>query len=216
MPTGVYIRTQEHCDNIRKACTGLSHGKGRKFTKEHCLHLRQTRQFKKERDGYINSPEAREKMKGNTNGKGNIGKHRSKDARENYSKAAAKRLIQNKNNGKTSYGKISYFYSKKNNKTFCCLSNGEKQCLQFLESNNDILKYNTNPLRILYTYQRRKHYYVPDVLVEYNNGKQILIEVKQENGLKDKQVQAKAKAAIQYCKENNMKYQFYIEKGFIN
>jgi len=143
------------------------------------------------------------------------GYNHSEQHRLKISIAAAKQAIQNKQDHKWSWGKSGWFYSKKNNKRFRYLSSIELQCLKFLESKEDVLKYQTNPLRILYTYQMQQRNYIPDILVEYNNGKKILIEVKHNKGLKNNIVQIKAKAAIKYCKENNMEYKFYTESKLL-
>lgn len=55
------------------------------------------------------------------------------------------------------------------------------------------------------------HSYFPDFLVEYNNGKKELIEIKPNYLLTDPIVKAKESYSIKYCSENNLSYKFITE-----
>jgi len=186
------IFTKEWRENLGKAHKGI--GKGIKFSKKRCLNLSKAN-------------------KGVSRGKGRIF---SKKHCEKLSINAAKQMIKNKQNHNWGYGKNSWFYSKKNHKRIHCLASGEKQCMQFLENNKNVISYKKDAIRILYWFEEKWHNYIPDFVVRYKNKKQTVIEVKTNNHLKDLQVKAKARAARRYCKKNNMEYKFWTENGFLD
>jgi len=143
-----------------------------------------------------------------------LGIKKSKKHCENMSISAAKRIVRDKLTYNLNFGKSGWFFSKKNNKMIHFQSDGEKQCIKELENNNDILNYEKHPLQIPYFWCGSIHNYVPDFLVKYKKGKQIIIEVKQEDELLNFKTQAKIKGAIKYCKQNNIEYRFYFKTKF--
>lgn len=54
--------------------------------------------------------------------------------------------------------------------------------------------------------QKHQRKYVPDFLVEYEDGKKTLIEVKDPSRLDSDDVQRKRKAAELWCKQRGMEY----------
>lgn len=78
--------------------------------------------------------------------------------------------------------------------------------LFFEESNIKFTK--KHHLRIYYNFEGKKHYYVPDILI--NN--KILEEIKPSFKLKDPQTKAKIKAGKRFCKKNNLKFRIITEK----
>ena len=54
--------------------------------------------------------------------------------------------------------------------------------------------------------QRHRRRYVPDFLVEYEDGKKVVIEVKDPSRLDSNDVQRKRRAAEIWCKQRNMEY----------
>lgn len=54
--------------------------------------------------------------------------------------------------------------------------------------------------------QRHQRRYVPDFLVEYEDGAKAVIEVKDPSRIDTNDVQRKRKAAEMWCKQRNMKY----------
>jgi hypothetical protein len=184
-------KSKEHCENIKKALTG------KKFTKKHLLQMRKT-YIDKERNLKIS--------------KKLTGKKLSKEHREAVSKTVALRYVQGILTGGHRNGHRSSFYSKKNHCIIRCASSYERAAAEKLERMPEVASYKMNPCRILYEIDGIKHYYVPDILVTYKSGKQELIEVKPIVFLNNRWVIAKSKAAIKYCKLNNLEYKFWTEK----
>jgi hypothetical protein len=54
--------------------------------------------------------------------------------------------------------------------------------------------------------QKHQRRYVPDFLVEYDDGRKTLIEVKDPSRLDSNEVQRKRKAAEMWCKQRGMEY----------
>jgi len=54
--------------------------------------------------------------------------------------------------------------------------------------------------------QKHQRRYVPDFLVEYEDGRKVIIEVKDPSRLDSDDVKRKRKAAEIWCKQRNMEY----------
>ena len=54
--------------------------------------------------------------------------------------------------------------------------------------------------------QRHRRRYVPDFLVEYEDGRKAVIEVKDPSRIDSNDVQRKRRAAESWCKQRNMEY----------
>ena len=54
--------------------------------------------------------------------------------------------------------------------------------------------------------QKHQRRYVPDFLVEYTDGRKVLIEVKDPSRLDSNDVKRKRKAAEMWCKQRHMEY----------
>jgi len=108
------------------------------------------------------------------------------------------------------------FYSKKNNCEYVFRSIYEFAYFYQLEKNNDVLKYIVEPFKIPYRnpYDKKTHYYYPDVIVYYKSGLKIIYEIKPFEKIKNIVVQKKANATKKYIKKNNLadKYLFITEK----
>lgn len=105
------------------------------------------------------------------------------------------------------------FYSKKNNKTYFFRSGLEAECYKILENKRDIAKYAVESLEIEYNYEGKIRRYIPDILVEYNNGKKEVWEIKPKNQTKMPKNLAKWKAADEYCRRRNMEFMVLTERG---
>jgi len=216
MPKGIYKRTKKHNDNISKGLMGKT--KGIKFTKKHCKSLSKARQILLKKQGYLNSPKTIKKhiksIKITNDKKRKLynGYAQPPEQREKISANNIKRALH----GLGSWGYKGDFFSMKNNCLIHYTSSGEYGFYMALEYLDDVIKYEVQPFGIKYWFNNSFHHYMPDVLVYFKDRTKQLIEIKPAFLLKDKQVIAKAKAAIQYCNENNMEYKFYTENGFIN
>lgn len=54
--------------------------------------------------------------------------------------------------------------------------------------------------------QKHQRRYVPDFLVQYDEGRKVIVEVKDPSRLDSNDVQRKRKAAEIWCKQRNMEY----------
>lgn len=71
-----------------------------------------------------------------------------------------------------------YFASYKNNNQIAFESVMERDLFMILEFDDNVLKYEEQPLRVFYPYNNRTRRYTPDVLITYKDDSQKLIEVK--------------------------------------
>jgi hypothetical protein len=80
-------------------------------------------------------------------------------------------------------------------------SDAELQMFQLLDAAEDVITYCEQPVRIPYRFYGRQHMYFPDVLVDFRDGRRLLIEVKAsiDEFAVDRNV-AKFEAAAQYCR----------------
>ena len=55
--------------------------------------------------------------------------------------------------------------------------------------------------------QRHQRRYVPDFIIEYDDGRKVIIEVKDPSRIDSNDVQRKRKAAEMWCKQRGMEYE---------
>jgi len=98
------------------------------------------------------------------------------------------------------------FYSEKNHCNIFFRSGLELKFIKHLEKNPKVRKYKAESLQIEYSFNGGTHNYIPDILVEYTDGKIELWEIKPKSQTKwDKNI-AKWKAANVYCKKRNWEF----------
>lgn len=124
--------------------------------------------------------------------------------------------IQRTHHGKTKYINGN-FYSKKNGTNFPYKSSYELAYLQKLEEDVKVIRYMYEPFELGYVDMYNKNRkYIPDFMVLYSDSSVLITEIKPEAMLKDYDVQAKAKAAKAFIKDNypdiNIAYKFITEK----
>ena len=136
-------------------------------------------------------------------------------------KKSGKKKINVYFNKKSSSGATKYitgkYFSAKNDEHFEYKSSYELAFYMQLEKSEKVLKYMYEPFEVPYVdfYQKERNYR-PDLLILNADGSVVIAEVKPTLMLKDYDVQAKAKAARLYIKENykdlNIKFMFITEK----
>lgn len=123
------------------------------------------------------------------------------------------------------HGKTRYvqgdFYSKKNKCNFPYKSSYELAYLHQLEADAIVVSYIYEPFNLYYIDSTSKQrIYKPDFMVLYSDGKVLITEVKPIAMLGDFDVQAKAKSAREYIKDNykdvDISYKFITEKHLFN
>jgi len=109
--------------------------------------------------------------------------------------------------------KNGIFQSAKNNVDLYYASSYELRQFILLDNDDNVLSYSRCPYVIKYVCSDKKNRkYYPDVLVNYCDGIKEIIEIKPSYLLNDEKVLAKAKAATEFCNENNMRYRIVTEK----
>jgi hypothetical protein len=121
--------------------------------------------------------------------------------------------IKKRNKKKVKAFKTGYFYSKKNNKNLFFRSGFESEFYKILEHKKDVTRYSAEPCEIEYFYEGCKHRYIPDIFVEYNDGKKELWEIKPKSQTKLPKNVAKWQAANEFCKKRNWDFVVLTEKG---
>lgn len=166
--------------------------------------------------GKIFSEETRNKisesLKGNNWNLGKRGKKASPEARDNISKAAIQRLLNNDcKNVAWKHSKKGQYFSDKNNKEIRYESSYELAAYKILEQMSKVLSYDRCPYSIDYEFEGYRRY-LPDILVAYEDGSKEIIEVKPEYELKNEKVQAKKLAGEYFCGRRGMSYTIWTEK----
>jgi hypothetical protein len=107
------------------------------------------------------------------------------------------------------------FASKKSDRLLSYESKLERDFLYLFEFENYIINIVEQPLTLKYKVENCSYRYTPDFYLQTpNNYKDILIEVKYYNELKNSFAQSKAKyrAIIEYSESNNIDFYFYTDR----
>jgi hypothetical protein len=106
-----------------------------------------------------------------------------------------------------------YISKKNNNEKYFYRSGLELEFYVVLEKMPEVLKYKPEPFQIEYFFEGFTHNYIPDILVEYVNGKRELWEIKPKHQINLPKNQAKWSYANNYCKNRNIEFIVYTENG---
>lgn len=117
-------------------------------------------------------------------------------------------------------GKKGFFYSEKNScRIFYASEAGELAAYLKLEADPAVLKYGRCKFSIPYILDGEAHLYHPDIMVEYIDGRKIIIEVKMTWELKHpktyRKVTAKLLALQDYCEYNSLTCEVWTEKTLL-
>jgi hypothetical protein len=99
------------------------------------------------------------------------------------------------------------FWSAKNQARYRFRSNRERVWYLALEADASVINYFVEPVSIHYVFDHKSHVYRPDILVRYNDGRTVLVEIKILMDLQDPRNQAKFQAAAKWCAEHNMTFE---------
>ena len=111
-------------------------------------------------------------------------------------------------NKKNNFSKFKQgnFHSEKNQCDIFFRSGLELKFLKILEKNPNVRKYKAESLQIEYFFEGSSHNYIPDILVEYTDGKIELWEIKPKSQTKWAKNVAKWKAANVYCQKRSWEF----------
>lgn len=104
-------------------------------------------------------------------------------------------------------------YSEKSEDKVGFESTLERDFYRLLEFDNNVRRYDVQPVTFNYCFKGKVRKYTPDVLVDYADQITILFEVKYRQDLKDNwlEYRPKFKAAIGYAKRNGMRFKLISE-----
>lgn len=91
-------------------------------------------------------------------------------------------------------------------------SSWEKAFVEKIEVDNNIISFKYEPFYLEYK-TTEIHHYIPDILLNFNDGTKKLIEIKPSVFLETKINKIKFKTARKYCLKNNMTFEIWTEKN---
>lgn len=138
-----------------------------------------------------------------------FGKKHTTESREKISETRTKKILNGDYHSWFSKGKI---FSHKMNKELFFQSSWEKQFLEKLDKDLEVLSFISTPFSIDYHLYGYKRKYIPDLLVNKKN-KIYIIEIKPSAFLEADINKAKFKAAQEYCQEKGMIFEVWTEKS---
>jgi len=115
---------------------------------------------------------------------------------------------------KTFRSVTGYFPSIKNQRSMAFESLLEKWHFLSLEFDSSVKTYLEQPVKIEYEVAGKQYTYHPDCLIEYNDGKKRLIEVKYTTDLEENttELERKFNAGREYASNNSMAFDIFTEK----
>jgi len=145
--------------------------------------------------------------------KGMSGKTHTQETKDNLSILKSKQTSEYIASGKLFNGNSKYrghFWSDKNNKSIYYQSFYEQRCLEILELNANVLKFDRCNIILEYIKNNKIKRYIPDFEIEYINGDKEIIEVKPLKLIKFNN--EKIKKLEEYCLQHNIFYSIYSEE----
>lgn len=89
----------------------------------------------------------------------------------------------------------------------------ERDFLLLLNFNKHVISYCTQPVKIFWCDGLKSRYYTPDILVNYDKARPVLIEIKYRSELQEKwsELKPKFKVAIAYCRQQGWRFKIITE-----
>ena len=138
------------------------------------------------------------------------GKTHTDEIKQKMSEIVSSEIVAGKRRGYgKNYHEKGYVFSTKLNVDVFYRSSWEKATTHWLDQNHDIKSFAYEPFYIAYwlirgNQYKQKHHYIPDFLVEYNDGKKELWEIKPLIYANTEKARQKQIAAEEYCKLNGI------------
>lgn len=112
--------------------------------------------------------------------------------------------------------KRGFFESKKMNQSFHYASSFELRRMMFFDKHDDIVSFTKrHGIKLAYTIDEKRHFYIPDFLVKLRNGRVILEEIK--GWVRDKRIfEAKCLVARSFCELNGFEFRVLFERDLEN
>lgn len=141
------------------------------------------------------------------------GKTLSVESREKMSETRTKKWINGDyDHIKRCWAQGLYFFEKEGREVYY-RSSWELAFMKYLDAKDDVKWAKYERLRIPYRdIDNEKKHYIPDILVGYTSGRQVLYEIKPFSRKGSEINVLKFKSAHQYCKENNIEFKVITER----
>jgi hypothetical protein len=95
-----------------------------------------------------------------------------------------------------------------------CRSPLEEEVFRELDSESDVLYYKIEPFKIPYFAGCEVKYYIPDLLVAYKDGKQVIVEIKTLSDSLSSKNKAKLRAIEEYAEENGYDFEIWPKRSY--
>jgi hypothetical protein len=109
--------------------------------------------------------------------------------------------------------RIGFYYSEKNKQYHLYRSSYELVAYILLEHNDDVVRYESETVKIPYKYRNRTHNYIVDLVIHFKNGIKMLAEVKPKSQVNLSKNKAKFKALKEYSERHDYKWEILTEKN---
>ncbi|MBT7915248.1 hypothetical protein HN588_15225 [Candidatus Bathyarchaeota archaeon] len=129
---------------------------------------------------------------------------------EKVSQKMTERILAGQFKPHTHY-RSGHFHSSKCKRTMYYRSSWEERALNRLEEDGTVEEFDTECVSIPYTYEGRRHFYVPDVWVKYRGGHEKLVEIKMKWQRNDPIVLVKETAALAFVQSKRWEYEIWTE-----
>lgn len=151
---------------------------------------------------------------------GMFGRHHSEEARTRMSEKRTQAIVEGRFRPYGTQNKKGVYVSTKTGVSMFFKSSWEEATMKHLDVDPNIATYEYEKLRIPYTYDNHKRWYVPDFVITFTDDTRVVWEVKPEQFLQTERVLRTIEAGLQYCEQNGMQYQVLTgrvlkEKGII-
>jgi len=104
---------------------------------------------------------------------------------------------------------IGHFFSAKSGQTFRYDSALEKMWFSVLEDDPGVLRFFREPFVIHYIFNGKDHHYKPDLLVEYADGRSVIVEIKHPMTVEEPRNKCKHEAAAKWCARKGIAFQVW-------
>jgi hypothetical protein len=172
----------------------------------------------------MNTPERAKKISTSLTGKSKSEEHRKKISEnmsvywgkeENRARQSLRQAECVKNGMLTKATRIHDYYDnpkKSSSSTLYYRSLFELNVINHLENSSDVVKYAFEPYRIEYLHDDKMRNYVIDCLIEYQDGRKVIVEIKPSCHLLHPKNQAKFYAAEIFARKNGYLFEIWTEK----
>lgn len=171
----------------------------------------------------MNTPERAEKISKSLTGKKKSDVHKKKisenmsvywSSEANRSKQSFRQAECIRNGMLTKATRVHGFYEnpRKSSSPVYYRSLFELNAVLHLEKDENVVSYKFEPFRIEYTHEEKVRHYIVDCLVEYHDGRKVIIEFKPNCHIGDAKNQAKFSAASAYAISEGMAFEVWSEK----